>query len=95
VRELLLSVDYGQSWPLSDIFWDAEDQVNWDQRLSPELTARLEAWASYFTDNANEETGLFGSEEKRRWFDLEGVKLFHDLRSEVGGQFDVKLDLWF
>lgn len=91
--ELKLSVDYGQSWPLSDIFW--EDRPDWATLIEPALAERLRAWAAFFTQNADEETGLFGSEEARKWFDLEGFRLRDDLEAQIGNLYDFRLDLWF
>jgi len=91
--ELILSVDYGQSWPLSDIFWD--ERPDWESLLPRELIGRLEAWARFFRDHADDETGLFGSEERRRWFDLEGFALRKTLEQEVGDQYVIRLELWF
>jgi hypothetical protein len=98
MRELLLSVDYGQTWPLSDIMWfeeDGEPLPDWDALITPELKRRLREWALFFNQFGNYETGLFGSEERRRWFDLEGVVLFNELRKQVGHLYDVRIDLWF
>jgi len=96
VQELLLSVDYGQMWPLNDIMasWDGE-RPDWDTLITPELKKRLREWALFFDEFGNDETGLFGSEERRRWFDLEAVGLFNELRRQVGHLYDVKIDLWF
>lgn len=94
-KELLLSVDYGQFWPLSDIFWDNSDKPDWHNLISPELHSRLVAWSLYFNEHANEETGMFGSESSRKWFDLEGVSLYNKLKEEVGDLFELKLKLWF
>ena len=91
--ELVLSVDYGQSWPLSDIFWDEAPQ--WEQFISSELIARLRAWARFFRDHADEQTGLYGSEENRRWFDLEGFALRSALEEQAGHLYSFRLDLWF
>lgn len=91
--ELILSVDHGQSWPLSDIFWD--ERPDWRSLLPRELIERLEAWARFFRDHADDETGLFGSEERRRWFDLEGFALRKALEQEVGDQYVIRLELWF
>lgn len=91
--ELILSVDYGQAWPLSDIFW--AERPDWPNLLTVDLIRRLEAWARFFRDHADEETGLFGSEERRRWFDLEGFALQKDLKREVGQHYEIRLELWF
>jgi hypothetical protein len=91
--ELILSVDYGQSWPLSDIFWD--DRPDWPKLLQPELVVRLEAWASFFREHADDESGLFGSEEKRRWFDLEAFALRDALEQQVGDRYAIRIELWF
>ena len=92
---LLLTVDYGQNWPLSDIYWDVEDKPKWDEILSAGLVTRLNKWAEFFTQNANEETGMFGSESVRRWFDLEGADLLNELRKEAGHLYEFELRLWF
>lgn len=94
-RELLLCVDYGQFWPLSDIYWDNSEKPAWEHLISPELYSRLVAWSVYFNQYANEETGMFGSESYRKWFDLEGVSLYNELKEEVGELFNLKLKLWF
>ena len=91
--ELILSVDYGQSWPLSDIFW--EEPPAWDLLRTPELVERLKAWARFFQEHANEETGLYGSEEQRKWFDLEGCALRAELQKQAGHLYTFTLDLWF
>jgi hypothetical protein len=94
-RRIRLSVDYSQDWPLSDIMWDPEEQPAWDELLTPELIADLRAWARFFNTHADWETGLYGSEELRRWFDLEGFRLRTELVRQVGDRFDVELVLWF
>lgn len=91
--ELILSVDYGQSWPLSDIFWD--ERPDWQALLSDDLIERLEAWARFFRDHADDESGLFGSEERRRRFDLEGFALRSELEQAVGHVYSIRLELWF
>ncbi|NEM91860.1 hypothetical protein [Galbitalea soli] len=95
MREIILSVDYGQFWPLSDIMWEESEVPDWPALLSPELIARLKDWAKFFNAHANEETGLFGSEEKRKWFDLEGVSLLNELQRQAGNSYAFTLDLWF
>ena len=95
MHELKLSVDYGQMWPLDDIMWFDEPRPDWDTLITPELKNRLEEWAIFFDRFGDHETGLFGSEERRKWFDLEGVALFNELRAQVGHLYDVRLDLWF
>lgn len=94
-KELELSVDYGQDWPLSDIYWEESDRPDWEKLLSPELFTRLKAWAKFFSIHADEETGMFGTEELRKWFDLEAVSIFNELKSQVGTQFELKINLWF
>jgi hypothetical protein len=95
MREIKLQVDYGLGWPLSDIMWMPEDQPDWPTLISSELIRSLEAWSEFFNKNANYETGLFGSEEKRKWFDLEGFRLQEELIKQIGHLYDVKLMLWF
>ncbi|WP_293697707.1 hypothetical protein [uncultured Agrococcus sp.] len=92
---LRLFVDYGYTWPLEDFMWPAEERPDWNALLPAELIARLEEWARFFTKHANEETGSFGTEDRRRWFDLEGVRLHNELLDRVGDQFDIRLELWF
>lgn len=92
---LLLSVDYGLSWPLSDIYWDNDQRPVWDELLGESLVSRLKDLAAFFTEHANEETGSFGSEENRKKFDKEFVALFNELDKKVGHLYKVKLDLWF
>ncbi|MFB2583038.1 hypothetical protein ACEXQD_17450 [Herbiconiux sp. P15] len=95
MREIVVSVDYGQGWPLSDITWMPEDKPDWPSILSPELIERLDAWGDFFDKHADEETSLFGSEELRRWFDLEGVRLRDALEREAGHLYSFRLSLWF
>jgi hypothetical protein len=95
MREIVVALDYGQGWPLSDIMWKLEDQPDWPSILSPELIERLHAWGDFFDEHADEETGLFGSEELRRWFDLEGVRLRDELEKEAGHLYSFRLSLWF
>jgi hypothetical protein len=95
MQTLVLSVDYGQTWPLSDIFWNEEQKPDWGSLLTPQLITRLHDWAAYFTAHANEETGSFGGEDNRKWFDLEGVRLLNDLTEQAGQRHTFKLDLWF
>lgn len=73
--EILLDVDYGYSWPMSTIFWEPEDIPDWERELPAQLYEDLRAWAKFFNDHANSETGMFGSERLRKHFDLEGVRL--------------------
>ncbi|MEH0108886.1 hypothetical protein V6N00_04035 [Tersicoccus sp. MR15.9] len=94
-REITLSVDYGQKWPLSDIMWFDEHQPDWSTLIDQSLADRLTAWARFFNEHANEETGSLGSEENRRWFDLEGVALLNDLSTALEGIYRVRLNLWF
>lgn len=91
--DLVLSCDYGQRWPLSSIFWDA--QPDWTELLGADVVARLETWAQFFSEHADEEMNSLGSEENRRWFDLEGVELFRELRNRLGDRYRVDLNLWF
>jgi hypothetical protein len=91
---LVLSVDYGQRWPLSDIMWSGP-RPEWDQVLSADLIARLKEWATFFNEHADYETGTFGSEERRKWFDLEGVRLFNELQKVIGDRYALTLNLWF
>lgn len=68
---------------------------DWPSLLEPELMARLHEWARFFNAFADEETGLFGTEQRRKWFDLEGIALRDLLIARVGDRFEVVLDLWF
>lgn len=88
-----IGVDCGQKWSMSTIFWP--ESPDWEKLLSPQLYADLFAWGNFFDDHANEVTGLFGSEELRKHFDLEGIRLVDRLEDEVGNQFRFKLHLWF
>ncbi|AND17973.1 hypothetical protein A6122_2865 [Rathayibacter tritici] len=93
---LRLRVDYGQRWPLNDhIGARPADPIEWRSILSPELYDRLVAWAAFFNQYADHRTGLYGSEERRKWFDQEGRRLLIDLRREAGDRFDFTLHLWF
>jgi hypothetical protein len=94
MTRLVLAVDYGQTWPLSDIMWPGE-RPDWGTLLAPELVHRLENWARFFNEHADWETGMFGSEERRKWFDLEGVRLLADLKTAVGDRYELELNLWF
>jgi hypothetical protein len=91
--ELRLSVDWGMRWPLSDYAWF--DRPDWENLLSPELLARVLEWQNFFNIHGDLETGTFGGEQNRKWFDLEGVRLLNDLTTEVGHLFRFKLVLWF
>ena len=95
MRELTLSVDYAQGWPLSDITWWPEDKPDWPSIITPQLDADLRAWAHFFVKWGNDETGLFGSEERRKWFDLEGFRLRDELEKQVGHLYSIRLQLWF
>jgi len=92
IRDIVLSVDYMQDWPLSDIMWPGPP-LDWDALISPELRDRLVAWAAFFNEHIDWETGLFGSEERRRWYDVEGLQLMYDLQEALDGQFRVRLRL--
>lgn len=58
-RALVLAVDYGQKWPLNDIM-SSDPRPDWDSIISSDLRARLIAWARFFNDHMDWETGLFG-----------------------------------
>lgn len=92
-KEIILATDYGIDWPLSDIMW--RQTVDWPSLITAELIERLKQWADFFTANADEKTGSFGSEEKRKWFDQEGVALLNELDAQVGTEYKVILNLWF
>lgn len=94
-RTLTLSVDYGYIWPLSDIFFDEKDEIDWESLISRKLISDLRAWCDFFNTYANEDTQLFGSEERRRWFTLEGFRLLEELRKQAGSRFDFEIYLWF
>ena len=66
--EILLDVDYGYSWPLSTIFWDPKHVPDWERELPAQLNEDLRAWAKFFNDHANYETGMFGGEKLRKHF---------------------------
>ncbi|WP_181032902.1 MULTISPECIES: hypothetical protein [Clavibacter] len=51
------------------------------------------AWAAFFNAHMDWETGLFGSEERRRWYDVEGLQLMYDLQEALEGKFRVRLRL--
>lgn len=70
--EIVLAVDYGQRWPLSDIMWPGK-RPDWAKLLPAKLIARLEKWAAFFIEHGDHETGALGGEENRKSFDLEGV----------------------
>ena len=93
--EILLDVDYGYSWPLSTIFWDPKDVSDWERELPLQLNEDLRAWAKFFNDHANSETGMFGSEGLRKHFDLEGVRLRDALEDVLGNKYRFRLRLWF
>lgn len=92
-KEIVLSVDYGMEWPLSDIFWS--EPIRWSDFIDADLIARLKQWCTFFNENADYISSSFGSEENRKWFDLEGVSLLNDLDDAVGHEFKVRLKLWF
>lgn len=94
-RELRLMPEWGVYWPLSDVVWDAADQPNWEELITEDLRRDLIAWQAYFNQVANLDTGSFGGEDNRKWFDLEAVRLFNELRRQVGHLYNVTLDLWF
>lgn len=91
-RLLVLAVDYGQKWPLSDIM-SSDPRPDWETIISGTLRNRLVAWAAFFNEHMDWETGLFGSEERRAWFDREGVALLSELQNEVGADFEFRLML--
>ena len=91
-RLLVLAVDYGQKWPLSDIM-SSDPRPDWDAIISSQLRDRLRAWAAFFNEHMDWETGLFGSEERRAWFDREGVALLFELRNQLGQDYDFELTL--
>jgi hypothetical protein len=91
-KEIVLSVDYLQDWPLNDIMWPGP-RPDWDSLISRELHDRLVAWAAFFNEHMDWETGLFGSEERRRWYDVEGLQLMYDLQEALDGKFCVRLRL--
>ncbi|MWV30857.1 hypothetical protein [Rathayibacter iranicus] len=49
----------------------------------------------FFQENADLDTSLFGSEKKRRWFQVEGLRLLKELQEQAGDEFDLTIDLWF
>ncbi|NEM92313.1 hypothetical protein [Galbitalea soli] len=91
-RALVLAVDYGQKWPLNDIM-SSDPRPDWDSIISSDLRARLIAWARFFNDHMDWETGLFGSEERRAWFDREGVSLLSALQDQAGSELTFELRL--
>ncbi len=93
-RALRLSVDYGQKWPLNDNML-AGPSIPWDEIITADLKTRLLDWATFFRTRANEDTGLFGSEERRRWFQVEGFRLLKELKEQARDRFDFTIDLWF
>ncbi|ODA89626.1 hypothetical protein ATY41_05005 [Leifsonia xyli subsp. xyli] len=95
MREIILAVDWGQTWPLSDIMWDEADQPDWASLLSTELIERLRAWARYFNEHADLDSASFGGEAARKWFDLEGVALLNLLQETLGDRYQFRLELWF
>lgn len=93
---LRLRVDYSQRWPLNDyIGYSPYGPVDWHSIISDELYDRLVAWAAFFNRYADHNTGLYGSEERRKWFDQEGRRLLTELRREAGDRFEFTLHLWF
>ncbi|NEM91490.1 hypothetical protein [Galbitalea soli] len=90
--EYRLSVDYLQDWPLNDIMLP-DPRPDWDRILTPELSTRLFAWATFFNDHVDMETGMFGSELRRLQFDQEGAELLHELQQQAGHLFDFRLVL--
>lgn len=95
MKELVLSVDWGQTWPLSDIMWFEDDRPDWEKTIPAELRDRLIAWARFFNTHADLDSGTFGGEVNRKWFDLEGVALLNDLNDVAGELYRFKLELWF
>jgi|GEM_PF-2498608 len=93
--EVWLCVDYGLTWPLSDVMWEEQDRPDWNELLGQNIVDRLTTLAAFFTRHADEETGTFGSEDLRKWFDLESVSLFNELEDRVGHIYKVRLKLWF
>ncbi len=91
-QEFRLSVDYQQSWPLNDIMLPGPP-IDWSTIITPELSNRLVAWARFFNQYMDWETGLFGSEERRGWYDKEGVALLYELERQAGHLFTFKLYL--
>lgn len=92
---LLLSVDYGYVWPLSDRFFGEGEEVDWSSLISRRLIRDLKAWCEFFNVHADEETRLYGGEENRRWFELEGFRLLEELRKQAGHRFNFDIHLWF
>lgn len=93
--EFELVLDYGMSWPIKDWDLEPENVPAWSELLSPELCNDLRAWCAFFNTYADETTGLFGSEERRRWFDLEGFRLRDELEKQAGHLYSFRLTLWF
>jgi hypothetical protein len=89
-RPLVIAVDYGQKWPLSDIM-SSDPRPDWETVITDDLRDRLIAWAKFFNDHMDWESGLFGSEERRAWFDREGLSLLYALQEQVGDRYDFKL----
>jgi hypothetical protein len=89
-RSLVIAVDYGQKWPVGDIM-SSDPRPDWDAIISSELRDRLTGWAAFFNDHMDWETGLFGSEERRAWFDREGLSLLYALQEEAGESYEFEL----
>jgi hypothetical protein len=93
--EFEVSIDYGMNWPIKDWDLDPWERPDWKSLLSAPLQQDLKSWCTFFNEHADETTGLFGSEERRRWFDLEGFRLWKQLEAEVGDKYTFRLNLWF
>ncbi len=59
----------------------------------PDTAQRIRAWNEFMHQHYDYETGMFPSEEARRWADQEYVSLAQTMRSR--GFKNVHLDMWW
>lgn len=93
-RRLKLMTDYG-CFPLWATFQEDGSGGNLDPNdlpLSDELKSALHAWASSFDRILNHDyppDSAFASPEEEDAFEAEGLRLWRELRTQLGGDYEV------